>query len=163
MDTGCQARNTQTKCVLVTWLFVLLCFHSTCGTSLQAGPQTQPLSPEEQAMYSALVNYTYADPTTGTSQSGGGEIGQFGRGGLREARSGRVVHVLSAEGDNHGCTPSINAPASGPWIALVQRGGCKFQDKILISAVLGTATAVVIYNNVDDGELILMNHSGESI
>lgn len=37
-----------------------------------------------------------------------------------------------------------------PWIALVRRGRCNFDDK-LEAAVLNNASGLVVYNNKEDG------------
>ena len=130
----------------VFWCSSLLCLGSTAQYDL----------------YSARIVVNYTDPNSGVHVSN--ELsGRFGVSSPTETEVGKVVHVLTDEEKNHGCSPAVNAPASGiRWIALIQRGNCKFEHKIATAARKNNASAVVIYNHVDEDILITMNHSGES-
>ena len=116
---------------------------------------------------SANIAITYKDPTNGNSRLETAEMGRYGWKSPCESEWGSVVHVrTAAEGANHGCTPLNNVPSKGRWIALVQRGECKFHDKIVTAAVVHNASAVVVYNNVisePNFGPITMDHDGKLI
>ena len=115
-------------------------------------------------LFSAHLLVTYTDPATGNyiSKDLSGRFGVSSPTGTEIGTEiGKVVHVLTEESMNHGCSPAVNAPLSKkPWIALIQRGNSKFDNKIL-TAVAKNASAVVIYNHKDEDTLITMDHSGK--
>ncbi|XP_075040367.1 E3 ubiquitin-protein ligase RNF128 [Mixophyes fleayi] len=112
-------------------------------------------------LWTANVNYSYVVDNRTLSE--GGEIGVYGHDspvdkayGLVLLQKKRSPHVV--------CPPDLNftIPVNyvGRWIALIQRGGCTFSEKINAAAAAG-ASAVVIYNNKgDDNEVIEMSHAG---
>jgi hypothetical protein len=51
----------------------------------------------------------------------------------------------------------VNVPSNRRWIALVERGSCKFNDKIHNAAVEMNASAVVIYDHKDTEVRILLS------
>lgn len=91
-----------------------------------------------------------------------GELGRYATTSPVHPISGRIIHVQGEDGTNHGCTIPVNNPPNGkPWVALIQRGECKFREKIINSAVFNNATAVVIYNHLDEDKLITMTHQSK--
>lgn len=73
-----------------------------------------------------LPSYFYFKGSIGSK-----EIGRYGHHSPLRDVSGIVVHASEPEGTNNGCFNSYsNITANFPWIALVQRGGCTFTDKI---------------------------------
>lgn len=133
-------------------LFVYLC--SACGH----------VSGDEyirhyQVHITAIVNITYRDPITGEMTSEKKELGRYGFKSRQDTEWGTVIHVRTASNETHGCSPPINVP-NERWIALVERGSCKFTDKIYNSAVVKNASAVVIYNHKNEDELLTMDHNG---
>ncbi|XP_068107150.1 E3 ubiquitin-protein ligase RNF128 isoform X1 [Hyperolius riggenbachi] len=136
---------------IFSWLYTvfLLCF---------LGVQ----SSRAEILWTANVNYSFVlDNKTYWEE---GEIGVYGHDSPVEAASGLVLMPRSHKND-YACPPKSNftVPSgwSGPWIALIQRGGgCTFSDKISAAAEVG-ASAVVIYNNKgEDNEVIEMSHPG---
>ncbi len=111
--------------------------------------------------YTAIVNITYKDPATGQIRSEKEECGMYGISSRLEAESGVVVHVRTSDNQTHGCTVPVNIPKGTKWIALVERGHCKFNKKIENSAIHRNASAVVIYNNKDENDLLRMQHDSK--
>lgn len=100
----------------------------------------------------AVVNITYLDPTSFSYHSEAAEMAKYGTGRVGSA-SGLLVHVRSANSSSHhGCTLTLEneLPVDRPWIALVSRGKCNFDDK-LEAAYLNNASGLIVYNNKDDG------------
>jgi hypothetical protein len=108
--------------------------------------------------YHAVVRYSYIDKTNGEEISGPRIDGTYGLGNKPETEIGRLIHVQTSQGYNNGCRVPVNAPHDTKWIALIQRGGCKFNDKVYHNAVIHNATAVIVYNNEADDILITMQH-----
>ena len=84
----------------------------------------------------------YVSVTRGNLTTGPGEYGLYGRYSPLDRESGLVV--LPNE-DPLGCNHTTYNITQTPWIALIRRGNCYFQDKIDI-AKRHNASAVVIYN-----------------
>uniref|UniRef100_T1J3Y4 RING-type E3 ubiquitin transferase n=1 Tax=Strigamia maritima TaxID=126957 RepID=T1J3Y4_STRMM len=95
----------------------------------------------------ALVNLTYIDPWTGKLHTEKSEIGMFSKGRI-DSSYGLLVHVKSRNGtSNMGCDyPFENLIPQEPWIALIKRGSCNFQTKIL-NSFRSNASGVVVYND----------------
>ncbi|KAK2185196.1 hypothetical protein NP493_243g02017 [Ridgeia piscesae] len=113
-------------------------------------------------LYSAIVNITYKDPKTGELASERKDIGRYGTASRRDPEWGWVVHVRSADNKTDGCQPPVNVP-SVRWVALIQRGSCKFHEKIYNAAIVRNASAVVIYNNKQEVELLTMEHKVDDV
>ncbi len=110
-------------------------------------------------LYSAVINITYTTKT-GEYVSTKTEMGRYGQNSRLDNESGMVVHVRTKDNKTHGCSPPENVPAKEKWIALISRGECKFTKKILNAAVIRNASAVIIYNNMEDETLLTMDHKG---
>jgi hypothetical protein len=117
----------------------------------------------QQKVYAAVVNITYKFIEKGDIDIvESGEIGRFGLSSRLDDEYGWLVHVRTVDNESHGCSPPVNVPLDGRrWIALVERGSCKFHTKISNAAISRNATAVVVYNNVDT-DLLTMEHNGKN-
>lgn len=107
----------------------------------------------------AYLNYSYTD-TNGMEIHEGELIGKYGEGRVLN-RTGLLVHVTKSDKpeDHTGCTKDWNGtggqplPAGGtPWIALIKRGNCNFEEKVKHAYIHGAA-GVIIYNDKDDPRL----------
>ncbi|ELT95899.1 hypothetical protein CAPTEDRAFT_227655 [Capitella teleta] len=95
--------------------------------------------------YSAVMNITYIDPRSNKTTNEQDSSGRYSKSSPVEIEFGRVVHVLDQDKSRTACKKPINAPKGRVrWIALIQKGGCKLQQKIR-NVVLKNASAVVIY------------------
>ncbi len=108
-------------------------------------------------IFSARVTLDYREPASG--QNVKREVtGRFGVNSPLLSEVGKLVHVVTEDSMNHGCTPATNIPEKGPWVALIQRGGCKFAHKIAMTqGFFNNASAVIIYNHQDEDTLITMD------
>jgi len=86
--------------------------------------------------------------------------GLFGLNSRMSSVHAEMIHVRDNFGDHNGCNQiqEWNIPIGKPWIALVARGECNFEQKINNLHKRYNASAVVIYNNADE-ELFIINHS----
>ena len=68
--------------------------------------------------------------------------------------SGSVVRLvdgdLTAGSETDGCEPAINSDALAGNIAIIDRGGCAFTEKVINAQEAGAIGALIV-NNVDDG------------
>lgn len=107
----------------------------------------------------ATVNHTYFDGTEEMFRLTGENNAKFGEGRVF-AVTGKLVHVTSAKdiNDHTACHPKIRGtngkrlPVGEPWIALVRRGVCKFEDKVK-HVYLENAVGVIVYNDRDSQTL----------
>ncbi|XP_022905760.1 E3 ubiquitin-protein ligase goliath isoform X2 [Onthophagus taurus] len=115
----------------------------------------------------AFINLTQLVDDNKWVQIGGvEEHGRFGTGHVGPT-FGQLVHIKSAEDnkDHTACTlPLLNSNSfygafpNKPWIALISRGGCNFDKKIVNAYEIG-ARGVIIYNNVEKEVLEVMSLS----
>lgn len=91
------------------------------------------------------------------------ERSKYGMGRVMDVE-GRLVHVTDTTNsqDHSGCNDtlvdSFGFPLEKiqqPWIALIKRGGCDFEKKIM-NVYKRKASGVIIYNNVSGSELNYM-------
>ncbi|KAM3910634.1 E3 ubiquitin-protein ligase RNF128 isoform 1-T1 [Leptodactylus fuscus] len=117
-------------------------------------------------LWTANVNYTYIMNENSFWEEG--EIGVYGHDSPVDTAYGLVV--LPKNRQHHGspsnqmCPPYLNFSVpqnyKDSWIALIQRGGCTFSEKIKAAAEAG-AKAVVIFNNEgNDNGVFEMSHPG---
>lgn len=130
--------------------FCCVLSHSVTGDDYAYGGMTT---------YAAIVNLTYRDPITGDMRTEEEDMGLYASESRIDDEWGWVVHVRTATGTNDACTPPINVPAGERWIALIERGSCRFHQKIINVAVVANASAVVVYNN-ENNQLLSMKHKG---
>ena len=123
-----------------------------------SAPDDYTGGPLSHVDYVAFINLSYVDPTTGEWRTES-EVGLYGSESRVDDEWGVVVHVRALDNRTDGCSPPVNAP-SGRWIALIRRGACKFHQKIHNAGIISNASAVVIYNNEDDTQLLTMKHKG---
>lgn len=93
----------------------------------------------------AFIGIAYRD-RSGTDYSVKAEIAAFADGYASPA-TGELVRAGDGFADM-GCSLPWKRPESGPWIALVRRGGCSIELKIT-NAVHQGANGLIIYNNRD--------------
>lgn len=91
------------------------------------------------------------------------ERSKYGMGRVMDVE-GRLIHITDAinDKDHSACNDSLrdsfNHPLeliTVPWIALIRRGGCDFEKKIM-NVYKHKASGVIIYNNVSGSELNYM-------
>lgn len=120
-----------------------------------------PESDDDRNVYHlAYVHFSlYPDGPTAYNCSG-----VFGHKSILTEEKAALVHVKAAINRtvNTGCHASDNAPSDQPWIALVQRGDCKFDVKVY-TAARSNASAVVVYNFKDEDEILVMAHEDHGI
>jgi PA domain len=79
------------------------------------------------------------------------ELGKFSEGHIASS-SGLLVHVQSVNStSDHACTMPLkpiggDALPSEPWIALIRRGHCSYEQKV-DNAFKSNASAVLIFND----------------
>ena len=108
--------------------------------------------------YAALINITYVDPASNMELTEENEVGRFAVDHADKV-DGIVVHVKSQSDGHSGCTAILNDIPRERWIALVERGNCKFSDKIR-NALSKNASAVVVYDQSSEADLVTMEHDG---
>ncbi|XP_064637734.1 RING finger protein 150-like isoform X2 [Lineus longissimus] len=142
------------------WTVILLGAMFLCGEGFG-----DEFSTELQSYYTAWVNITFKDVKTGRIITERGEIGRYGTNSKIAAESGVVVHVRHGPGGNttNGCARPENAIPNEKWVALVQRGTCKFHEKIHNVAKKRNASAVIIYDYEDGNDLITMEHDVDDV
>ncbi|XP_053329721.1 E3 ubiquitin-protein ligase RNF128 isoform X1 [Spea bombifrons] len=120
-----------------------------------------------EVFWTANLNYSYVLENRTFSEFG--EFGIFGHDSPVDRAVGLLVlpkRERRHEDRYTACDKRVNftVPASwsGPWIALIERGGgCTFTEKINAAAASG-AEAVIIYNDnrANNNEVIEMSHAG---
>ncbi|XP_062130609.1 E3 ubiquitin-protein ligase goliath [Drosophila sulfurigaster albostrigata] len=103
----------------------------------------------------AFLNWSYVDTVNTICESEfSEEKARYGEGKILNV-TGRLIHISTADddSDDFACTPYIRGtrgtplPEKGvPWIALVRRGRCTFEDKVK-HVHHYNAAGVIIYND----------------
>jgi len=103
----------------------------------------------------AFLNWSYVDSENTICENDfPEEKARFGEGKVLNV-TGRLIHISTADddSDDFACTPYIRGtrgtplPEKGvPWIALVRRGRCTFEDKVK-HVYHYNAAGVIIYND----------------
>lgn len=114
----------------------------------------------------AFINYTVNGGVNTERQ----ERAKYGMGRVMDV-DGRLVHVTDVQdiNDHLACNETLT-DSSGtllsaipqPWIALIKRGGCDFEKKIMNVYKL-RASGVIIYNNVSGNELNYMKITNQEL
>jgi len=113
------------------------------------------------AVYGAVLNITYWDPTAGEWRSKKQEHGMYAMDGRLEPEWGRVVHVRTADNRTDGCGHPVNVPRYvDRWIALVEKGNCGIQQKISNAATEKNISAVVVYGHDVETEPLIFKRKG---
>ncbi|XP_030431917.1 E3 ubiquitin-protein ligase RNF128 isoform X3 [Gopherus evgoodei] len=109
----------------------------------------------------AYVNLFYFNTTSNSTVTEQCECGVYGANSPLGMATGLVGVPKSA--NLQACESNMEFTVTeAPWIALIERGNCRFSEKIKLAAKKG-AEAVVIYNAPESGSyLIPMAHSGAS-
>lgn len=107
----------------------------------------------------AFINYTYVN-SEGKEVHFSEEKAKYGEGRVKNVM-GKVVHITNYEdhSDHTACSDRIRGtngrdlpPLGTPWIALVRRGNCPFDDKVK-NVYAYRAAGVIVYN--DRNETVL--------
>ena len=105
--------------------------------------------------WTAYINLSYIDQVEMVWQNERTETGRYGNNAVKED-GGLAVRVkdFSEEYDNSGCRSPFksNYPLKEKWIAVIERGKCTFNQKI-VNAMAHNASGVLIYDNEEDGVL----------
>uniref|UniRef100_A0A6J0VDL1 E3 ubiquitin-protein ligase RNF128 n=1 Tax=Pogona vitticeps TaxID=103695 RepID=A0A6J0VDL1_9SAUR len=134
-----------------------------------------------QAVWTAWLNVSWRLPGSNETFWSAGENGIFGQ----DSPLRRLEGVVVAPDGRHGlnaCSPFTNfsaappppppslpavtaalpwAPTPAPWLALIQRGGCTFSEKINVAARRGAAGAVIYnYAGGTGTDIQTMTHPG---
>ena len=154
-------------CTAVTELFVVYSLFApfSAATDFRANTQLD--------VASASILFSYRNNVNSVKMTRDEITGRYALHSPVDVISGRLIHVLTSDGANHACGDVINAPSSPPpssspevsgdWLALVQRGECKFGAKMTSAALVSNASGVIVYDHSFDGELVTMDHSGKSV
>lgn len=105
----------------------------------------------------AFINYTYEN-SDGKEMFFSEEKAKYGEGRIKNVY-GKVVHVTNEDNlsDHTACKPNLrgtngHALPALPWIALIRRGDCNFEDKVQ-HAYKHHAVGVIVYNDRDQANL----------
>lgn len=119
----------------------------------------------------AFINVTYIDNGELKSKVDEHERSKYGMGRVMDV-TGRLVYITDAENetDHSGCNEtlrdSFGQPLSRynsyPWIALIRRGGCDFEKKIL-HVYRERAIGAIIFNNNSGSELNYMKITNKEL
>ena len=150
-------------CTSVTKVFVVYSLFARFSAAAEFKANTQ------LDVASASILFSYRNNVNSVKMTRDEITGRYALHSPVDVISGRLIHVLTSDGANHACGDVINAPSSPPstpevsgdWLALVQRGECKFDDKMTSAALVGNASGVIVYDHSLDGELVTMDHSGK--
>ncbi|KAL7736997.1 hypothetical protein ACLKA6_008853 [Drosophila palustris] len=118
----------------------------------------------------AFLNWSYVDSENTICESEfSEEKARYGEGKILNV-TGRLIHISTADddSDDFACTPYIRGtrgtplPEKGvPWIALVRRGRCTFEDKVK-HVHHYNAAGVIIYNDKQVMQLEKMQIKGKN-
>eukprot|EP00093_Oithona_nana_P001479 01479.XXX_2201_3897_1 [CDS] Oithona nana genome sequencing. len=139
-----------------------LCYYWAClglcmGPNIRADPLQNKVITD---YYTAFLNITYFDGDRGVFHTERTETGRFST-NIPKDFSGQVVIMANKRDTNEseaiytGCQGPFepNWPSSQPWIALVQRGDCTFNQKIQNALDL-KASGILIYDLPDGGGVL---------
>lgn len=133
-------------------LFSLLVFYVICVACFY--------EEKEQTKYNiAKLNITVFDPK-GKRFILPSEAGYFGIHSPINTASGWLYKLSSS--NEKGCKIFNIKVDNKPWISLVKRGSCRFDDKIN-NAYIHNASAIIIYNNEDSEAPQMENGGSKSI
>jgi PA domain len=111
----------------------------------------------------AFLNFSWVEGKEVQFSQDTHERAKYGMGKVMNVE-GRLIHITSAHnsGDHTGCNGSLQDSFGNaldtietPWIALIKRGNCDFERKIL-NVYKQKASGVIIYNNMSGVELNYM-------
>lgn len=130
---------------------------------LQNGIASYSLPPENRIpndiFVLAFINYTYIN-ADGQEVNFSEEKAKYGEGRIKNV-IGKVVHITNYEdlNDHTACSDRIRGtnghdlpPIGVPWIALIKRGNCPFDDKVK-HVYEYRAAGVVVYNDRNETTL----------
>ena len=100
-------------------------------------------------------NYLRIEYENGTAGNVNSVVASFGPRPTSDGVSGELIHIID---DNPGCV-SITEDLEGK-IALIERGGCTFVEKVLNAQNAG-AVGVVVFNNIEGGPIVMGGQSNQ--
>jgi len=117
----------------------------------------------------AFINVTYYDSNGKENvKNDVNEQSKYGMGRVMDVQ-GKLVHVSDAENldDHTGCNTSLldsfgHKLPTGPWIALIKRGNCDFEKKIL-HVYQQRAIGAIIYNNISGHDMNYMKITNKEL
>jgi len=109
----------------------------------------------------AYVNITFTDPVTGLRRSEKSLKGKWGTNGRMEQVIAPAHVAIYGGNKTDGCKKLDQPLPTGQWIAIIERGQCRFSDKIR-NAIDANATAVIIYDNEPNKTPLFMHHDVEN-
>lgn len=135
------------------------------GFGTYSFPAEDRMSPELYVL--AYINYTYTKED-GSTASYAEESAKYGE-GPRKKVYGRVIHVSNKNklDDHTACTYQLTDPKGRalpkdvPWIALIKRGECKFDEKVK-NVYEHRAIGAIVYNHLDAPNLDKMKIEDKS-
>lgn len=107
----------------------------------------------------AFINYTFTNHND-EQMSRSEDQAKYGEGQVKNVE-GRIVHVTNEfdRNDHSACSKEMLGTKGGdlpapniPWIALIRRGNCTFEEKVR-HAYNKNAVGVIIYNDKDTNVL----------
>lgn len=131
--------------------------------------------PDERMPHQDIYNYAFLSWSFMDGENSVRELSfpeekaRFGEGKVLNV-TGRLIHISTADdnSDDFACTPYIHGtrgtplPEKGvPWIALVRRGRCTFEDKVK-NVHSYNAAGVIIYNDKQVMQLEKMQIKGKN-
>ncbi|XP_013416608.1 RING finger protein 150 [Lingula anatina] len=151
-----KAPSVGARSMLWFQILCVLCGHQVI--TVLCANDVSPMSDSGKVVW-AIINITYKDPVTKETVSYTQEMGKYGNKGKIGPEHGIVVHVRTEDNQTHGCTaPKNKVPPNTRWIALIKRGHCRFHDKVYNAAKVRNASAVIIYNDKEENDLIVISH-----
>ncbi|XP_055599884.1 E3 ubiquitin-protein ligase goliath-like [Uranotaenia lowii] len=127
------------------------------GVSSFALPAEDRMAYDSYTLAFLTHSYVNNDSEVVTDQD---EAGKYGEGHIFN-RTGKLVHITRSNDveDHFACTENLTGtggaplpPANEPWIALIKRGNCNFEEKVKHVYQRG-ASAAIIYNDKSDPRL----------
>ena len=120
----------------------------------------------------AFINMSWFDGTEIKWKEDLQERSKYGMGRVMNVE-GRLIHITDSlnENDHTGCNETLTTSRrngksleniAAPWIALIKRGGCDFERKIM-NVYKYKASGVIIYNNASGSELNYMKITNKDL
>lgn len=134
----------------------------TFGSHNEFPQTTYALKNDDRNMvdfFYAFINYTFTN-ADGNVETISENQAKYGEGQVKNV-GGRIVHVTHETNhlDHTACSATLRGTTGEPlpslhvpWIALIRRGNCTFEEKVRHAYIKG-AVGVIIYNDKDTNVL----------
>lgn len=128
------------------------------------GPKDRSYAPMDVWVFATInISYYSAESDEFVNRS---EKAKYGEGKILNVE-GKLVHITSSrdKADHSGCDEEMMGTLGGPipnepWIALIKRGKCNFEEKVK-HAWVHNASGVIVYNDRDSINLDKMKIVGK--